>query len=80
MDSKGRTSERSVALFLLGLLVFYPPLMTIFTVEKFLAGVPILYIYIFLAWSVLVALVAMTARLHRGNGGEDAAGDLGEPM
>ena len=53
--------ERSLGLFALGLLVFNPPLLSIFSVEVMLFGLPLLYLYLFAAWAVLIALLALNA-------------------
>ncbi len=53
---------RSVALFLLGIVAFNAPLMAIFSVEARVLGVPLLYLYLFLAWGALIAFVRLAAR------------------
>ena len=60
MSRPGITSERLISLFLLGLLLFNPPLLSIFDVPEAVIGIPILYIYLFTAWAVLVLLMALT--------------------
>ena len=57
-EAKG---ERSLGLFALGLLVFNPPLLSIFSVETTLFGLPLLYLYLFSAWIVLIGLLALNA-------------------
>ena len=61
MKRPGTTGERSLALFLLGLLLFSPPLLSLFNASRFVAGVPLLYLYLFFAWTALIALMALTA-------------------
>lgn len=51
--------QRLVALFLLGLLLFNYPLLAVFNVPGTLLGIPVLYAYFFLAWAVLIALMAL---------------------
>lgn len=47
-------------LFLLGCLLFnYPPL-AIFNRPEFVLGIPLLYVYVFAAWALLIALLAAT--------------------
>ena len=65
MRSRSTTGERLAALFLLGLLIFNPPLLSISAVDGYIAGVPVLYAYIFTAWLGLVVLVALSAGKHR---------------
>ena len=54
--------ERSLGLFALGLLIFSPPLLAIFSLERFLAGLPLLYLYLFVAWAALIVMMALNAR------------------
>ena len=57
-ESKG---QRFVALCMLGLLLFNYPILTLFNVSGTLFGVPVLYAYIFIAWTGLIALMAWLA-------------------
>jgi hypothetical protein len=57
-ESKG---QRFVALCMLGLLLFNYPILALFNVSGVLFGVPVLYAYIFIAWAVLIALMAFVA-------------------
>ncbi len=67
-----RSAEKSVALFLLGLVCFTPPLLGIFGMPERLFGLPVLYLYLFAVWGALIALAARIAGRRRGGG--DAAG------
>jgi hypothetical protein len=55
----GRKSERLVGLFLLGCLLFNFPLLALFNVRGTVLGVPVVYAYLFSAWTLLIALVAL---------------------
>jgi hypothetical protein len=55
----GRKGERLVGLFLLGCLLFNFPLLALFNVRATVFGVPMLYAYLFVAWGLLIALVAV---------------------
>ncbi len=57
-----RVAERSVALFLLGLVCFTPPLLGIFGMQERVFGLPVLYVYLFTVWGALIALAAWIAR------------------
>ena len=59
MKTKGSRGPRLACLFLLGVLLFNYPLLALFNVRASFAGVPILYVYLFAAWGLLIALVAM---------------------
>jgi hypothetical protein len=62
--SNGRKSERLVALALLGLLLFDYPLLSLFSTEGRVLGIPMLYAYLFAAWTTVIALIALTVRRH----------------
>ena len=51
--------QRLVALFLLGCLLVNYPLFSLFAGAANLMGVPLLYAYIFFAWALLIALMAI---------------------
>ena len=69
----GMTGARSVALFLLGIVAFNAPLMAIFSVDTRVLGVPLLYLYLFLAWGALIAFVRLAARPGGARAWPDAA-------
>ena len=60
MDGDKR-SERLVALCLLGALLFNYPMLALFNRATPVAGVPLIYAYIFAAWALLIALMAWVA-------------------
>ena len=53
-----RTREFLTALFLLGVLLFAPPLLIVFNEPIRILGIPLLYFYLFAVWTGLIALVA----------------------
>ena len=57
-ESKG---QRFVALCMLGMLLFNYPILALFNLSGTVFGVPVLYAYIFIAWAVLIALMAFVA-------------------
>ena len=59
MAKPGRKAERLAGLFLLGCLLFNFPLLAIFNVRASVFGVPVVYAYLFGAWAMLIALVAV---------------------
>ncbi len=68
MTRPGITTERLLALFLLGIVAFTPPFLGIFNTPRQFLGIPIMYLYLFVAWALLITLVALTVR---GSGGGD---------
>jgi hypothetical protein len=61
MDDNKR-SERLVALCVLGALLFNYPLLALFNRATLIGGIPLIYAYIFAAWTLLIALLAIVAR------------------
>ena len=59
MTKTSRKGPRLVALFLLGCLFFSYPLLALFNVRATVLGIPLLYAYLFTAWALLIALVAV---------------------
>ncbi|MEO7742238.1 MAG: hypothetical protein ABIR98_04820 [Usitatibacter sp.] len=59
MAKKGRRGERLAGLFLLGCLLFNFPLLALFNVRAAVFGIPLIYVYLFAAWALLIALVAL---------------------
>ncbi len=51
-------SQRLVALFLVGLLLFGYPLLSLFSAPRLVFGVPLLYLYLFGAWLLIIAAAA----------------------
>ena len=51
--------QRLVALFLFGCLLLNFPLVSLFAGPTQLLGVPLLYLYVFFAWALVIALMAL---------------------
>jgi hypothetical protein len=62
MTRPGITTERLLALVLLGIVAFTPPFLGIFNTPRLIFGIPILYLYLFAVWGLLIGLVALTVR------------------
>ena len=52
-------TQRLAALFALGAVLFNYPLLALFNRALVVAGVPLLYLYVFLAWALLITLLAL---------------------
>ena len=61
MNDRLRT-PRLVAAAALGFVLFNPPLLSIFDTGGRVAGVPVLWAWLFVAWAGLIALVALIVR------------------
>ena len=59
MSKPSLRTNRIVALFLLACLLFNYPVLALFNVGATTAGVPVLYVYLFVAWSLVIALAAV---------------------
>lgn len=59
MHASSRKRQQLVGLFLLGCLLFNYPLITLFNSPVLVLGVPLLYAYLFGAWALVIALVAL---------------------
>jgi len=88
MIKRDATHERLVALFALGIVLLVPPVLVVFNRTERVLGVPLLYLYLFSAWAVLIALAALIARrivaagdamAPPGASAEDGANDGVEP-
>ena len=62
--SEGK-GQRLIALFVLGCLLFNYPVLSLFNLPAEAFGVPVLYAYIFAAWTVLIVLMALAAESRR---------------
>jgi predicted permease len=56
---------RLVVAFLLGVLLFNYPLLALFNRTAEVFGIPVLYAYIFGAWALLIALLALLIERSR---------------
>jgi hypothetical protein len=54
-------AQRLAALCLFGIVLFNYPLLAAFNVRATVLGIPVLYVYFFVAWGVLIALMALVA-------------------
>ncbi len=58
MTEEARQRDRLVGLFVLGVAAFNPPLLSLFSGAT-LFGWPLLYVYLFAVWAVLIAAIAV---------------------
>jgi len=71
MRDQNRDGERLGAVFLLGLILFNPLLVQIFDggADVALFGVPLLYLYLFIGWAVLIGLMAVVTERTSAHAG-----------
>lgn len=63
MNRHTLTGQRLLALFLLACLLLNFPLLSLFSTDGMVWGIPLLYVYLFLAWALLIALMAFVIEL-----------------
>jgi hypothetical protein len=59
MSPENRKSKRLVALFLLGFVLLNYPVLSLFNANISLFGLPLLYVFIFGIWGLLILLSAL---------------------
>jgi hypothetical protein len=59
MDRQESKAQRLVALCMLGFLLFNYPILALFNQATLFLGIPLIYAYIFAAWALLIALMAL---------------------
>jgi hypothetical protein len=59
MRKPSLSTYRIASLFLLGCLLFNYPMLALFNVGATAGGVPVLYVYLFVAWGITIALAAI---------------------
>lgn len=58
MNERKLKGQQLIALFLVGCLLFNYPLLALFSRDGLVGGIPLLYVYIFITWAVLIGLLA----------------------
>jgi len=59
MNRHTLTGQRLLALFLIGCLLLNFPVLSLFSTDGMVWGIPLLYVYLFLGWAILIALMAL---------------------
>ncbi len=58
------TRARLVALFVLGLLLMNFPLLSLFSREQLVLGMPVLYVYLYGVWALVIGLLIWLMERH----------------
>ena len=61
----GITGQRLAAIFLLGCFLLNYPILSLFDRRGAIAGIPLLYAYLFGAWALVIGLLALVAERPR---------------
>ncbi|NJN92950.1 MAG: hypothetical protein HC875_02105 [Anaerolineales bacterium] len=59
MNKRNLKGQQLAALFLAGCIFFNYPILSLFSVEGLVWGIPVLYVYVFTAWAALIGLIAL---------------------
>ncbi len=59
MKNGKHPTERVIALFLLGAILFNFPLLYLFESATLIAGIPLLYLYLFVCWAAFILCAAL---------------------
>ncbi len=62
MQRKTITSQRLIVIFVIGCLLLNYPLVSIVNQSRLLAGIPLLFLFIFGVWLLLILLTAIVLR------------------
>ncbi len=65
MKRSGITGQRLAAIFLMGCILLNYPILSLFTRPGGIAGIPLLYVYLFGAWALLIGLMALVIERPR---------------
>lgn len=70
-------NKRLVSLFLLGALLLNYPLLSLFNRDLMIFGIPLLYLYIFITWTLVIFLGGLitSAPQSRKNGKKEQPGN-----
>lgn len=60
--SEQRVRARLVVLAVLGFGLFNYPLLSLFDLDVLVLGVPLVWLYVFVSWALLIVLVGLTVR------------------
>jgi hypothetical protein len=59
MRRAGATGQRLAAIFVMGCVLLNYPILSLFSRSEAVAGIPLLYVYVFAAWTLLIGLMAV---------------------
>ena len=76
MTRDSKINKRLVALFLLGCVLLNFPILSLVNLEILIFGFPLMYVYIFGIWCLLISLTALATLFHSRKRADDS-GDRG---
>jgi len=73
MTRDSKINKRLVALFLLGCVLLNFPIISLVNLEILIFGLPLLYVYIFVIWCLLIGLTALVTLFHSRERADDSS-------
>lgn len=70
----GRVRERLTALFIAGIVLINYPLVQLFGEGRRILGIPLLYLYLFGCWALVIAVIALVMERRAGQDKPGAGG------
>ena len=65
MTGDKRKGKKLAGLFFLGCLLFNFPILSLFNRKLMLFGIPLLYVYIFSVWFIVIALIYLITKFSK---------------
>ncbi len=65
MTATEKRNRRLTGLFLLGMVLFNYPILSLFNLDITLLGLPLLYVYFFTMWLAIIVLMVFTTRFRK---------------
>jgi len=62
MKDAGQKSRRLVGIFLLGMVLANYPILSLFNLDRLFIGIPLLYLYMFSLWTVIIFLIILVIK------------------
>ena len=72
MTRDSKINKRLVALFLLGCVLLNFPILSLVNPEILIFGLPLLYVYIFSIWCLLISLTVLATLFHSRERADDS--------
>jgi hypothetical protein len=69
-----RRGERLIGLLIAGAVLLNFPLLSVFSVNRLLFGIPALYLFLFLVWILIIGVMALILRSRPANPTADKPG------
>ncbi len=68
MTNDVRMTWRLIGIFFLGCVLLSYPVLTMFNVKVILFGFPVLYLYIFIIWMIIILFIYRVSKMHTKKG------------